>query len=583
MKLKSYKSSARRLARFFEQSRNKWRAHAAEKQKKLRALETRVRDLEQSRAKWKGRALQAEQTLAEGEASKSAQGGGSQERDEEVLEGEYLARRGNVAAARGHHFDLEWMEWALLQLLVGLGSLRGACRMLAERSGPSEWGANPAVSTVRSWLFRLGLGVLEQPVSRRDDWIVILDLTVELGTAKVLVIVGLPQERLQALRGREQGVCLAHRDVQCLALEVLEHSNGEAIAQCLERLSGRIGPIRQIVADHGSDVKSGIGRYRQRHEGVRFTYDVTHQVALWLEHALKEDAIYGGFRGHCVDSVRRLQQTALHFLKPPTPRSKARWQQMSELVSWAGKALAYYDRGQFTELAPGYRLDGQTQDRLRGVLNKVQRYRLNHRVWHDYDDEASYLEALRRHLGAEAVETHRQALCHAGQLGRRQFEEHLGWLLDYREAVDDYRQRMAEVEWFEQRLKRDGLQAGTAEALRRETASPNPALQTLRTQMQAYVERESAGIDEGQVWLATSDVLESLFGKYKLFSQRSPLKEVSRWVLILPLLTAKIGRDMIRQALENVSTQRLERWVTEHFGASAFARRKAAFGALKKT
>ena len=394
MKLKGYKSSASRLARFFEQSRNKWRAHAAEKQKKLRALETRVRDLERSRAKWKGRALQAEQTLAEGEASKSAQGGGSQERDEEVLEGEYLARRGNVAAARGHHFDLEWMEWALLQLLVGLGSLRGACRMLAERSGLSEWGAKPAVSTVRSWLFRLGLGVLEQPVSRRDDWIVILDLTVELGTAKVLVIVGLPQERLQALRGREQGVCLAHRDVQCLALEVLEHSNGEAIAQCLERLSGRIGPIRQIVADHGSDVKSGIGRYRQRHEGVRFTYDVTHQVALWLEHALKEDAIYGGFRGHCVDSVRRLQQTALHFLKPPTPRSKARWQQMSELVSWAGKALAYYDRGQFTELAPGYRLDGQTQDRLRGVLNKVQRYRLNHRVWRDYDDEASYLEAL---------------------------------------------------------------------------------------------------------------------------------------------------------------------------------------------
>jgi hypothetical protein len=580
MKLKGYKSSASRLARFFEGSRDKWRAHAGEKQKKVRALETRVRDLERSRAKWKGRALQAEQKLAEGKASKSAQGGGSGEGEEEVSEGEYLARGERVTAARGHRFDLDWVEWALVQLLVGVSSLRGTCRMLGEWS---ERGAKPAVSTVRSWLFRLGLEVLQQPVSRREDWIVILDLTVELGTAKVLVIVGLPQERLQGLRGREQGVCLGHRDVQCLALEVLEHSNGEAIAQCLERLSGRIGRIRQIVADHGSDVKSGIGRYRQRHEGVRFTYDVTHQVALWLEHALKDDAIYGGFRSHCAESVRRLQQTALHFLKPPTPRSKARWQQMSEQVRWAVKALAYYDRGQFTELAPGYRLDGQTQDRLRGVLNKAQRYCLNHRVWRDYDDEASYLEALRRHLGAEAVATHRQALCHAGQLGRRQFEEHLGWLLDYREAVEDYRQRMAEVEWFEQRLKRDGLRAGTAGALSPETASSNPALQTLRTQMHAYLERESAGIEAGQVWLATSDVLESLFGKYKLYSQRSPLKEVSRWVLILPLLTVKIGRGMIRQALENVSTQRLERWVTEHFGPSAFARRKAAFATPKKT
>ena len=68
------------------------------------------------------------------------------------------------------------------------------------------------------------------------------------------------KERLQALRGRKQGVCLGHHDVQCLALEELEPSNGEAIAACLERLAGRIGRIRRIVADHGSDVKSGIAR-----------------------------------------------------------------------------------------------------------------------------------------------------------------------------------------------------------------------------------------------------------------------------------------------------------------------------------
>jgi asparagine synthase (glutamine-hydrolysing) len=40
---------------------------------------------------------------------------------------------------------------------------------------------------------------------------------------------------------------------------------------------------------------------------------------------------------------------------------------------------------------------------------------------------------------------HRQALCQAGQLGRREFEAHLGWLLKYREAVDDYTERLAEI------------------------------------------------------------------------------------------------------------------------------------------
>ena len=218
-----------------------------------------------------------------------------------------------------------------------------------------------------------------------------------------------------------------------------------------------------------------------------------------------------------------------------------------------------------------------------GCSAKAQCYRLNHRVWRDYGDEASYLQALRRHLGEAPVESHRQALCQAGQIGRRQFETHLGWLLNYREAVDDYAQRMEEVKRFQERLKHDGLRAGAADALRPEAASSNAALQALHRQMQAYLKHESAGIGEGEIWLASSDVLESLFGKYKLFSQRSPLKEVSRWVLTLPLLTVKLSRELIQQALESVSTQRMEQWVAEHFGPSAFARRKAAFGSPKKT
>jgi hypothetical protein len=583
--MKGYKSSTSRLARFFEKSRDRWRANAAEKQKKVRALETRVRDLERSRTKWKERAQKAEQAVCEGRGSRRLSVGES-ECEEEVHEGEYLARGEGAhgAPAWGHQYDLGWVEWVLLHLLVGLSSLRGTCRLLGESCGLVAAGPIPAISTVRSWLFRIGLCVLQQPVPRGDDWIVIVDLTVELGTAKVLAIVGLPQARLQALSGREeQGCCLGHQDVQCLALEVLEHSTGEAIAECLERLAGRIGRIQQIVADHGSDVSSALGRYRHRHPGVRVTYDVTHQVALWLEHELKEDPIYGGFRRHCQETVHKLQQTKLHFLKPPTPRSKARWQQMSEQVSWAREALAYYDRGQFSELSSGYRLDGQTQERLRGVLNAAQRYRLNYRVWRDYDEEAGYLQALRRHLGEDVVEIHRQALCQAGQLGRREFEAHLGWLLEYREAVDDYTERLAEIERFQRYLKHTGLRADAVEAFTPQPPSANPALQALHSKMQAYLKHESAGMEAGTVWLATSDVLESLFGKYKLFSQRSPLKEVSRWVLILPLLTVRLSRELIRQALESVSTDKLERWVSEHFGPSAFARRKAALGSGKKT
>jgi hypothetical protein len=55
-----YKSSIQRLAHLFRESRDTWKQRAAEKQKKLRAQEIRIRDLEKSRELWKHRAQIAE-------------------------------------------------------------------------------------------------------------------------------------------------------------------------------------------------------------------------------------------------------------------------------------------------------------------------------------------------------------------------------------------------------------------------------------------------------------------------------------------------------------------------------------------
>lgn len=89
------------------------RLPAAEKQKKLRALETRGRDLDRSRSKWKERAHRAERTVAEGEPSKHQGGSGAMDHEETVQEGEYLAREEAAPLARGHGDDLSWVEGRL--------------------------------------------------------------------------------------------------------------------------------------------------------------------------------------------------------------------------------------------------------------------------------------------------------------------------------------------------------------------------------------------------------------------------------------------------------------------------------------
>jgi hypothetical protein len=59
--MKGFKSDDSRLVRLFKKSREQWKTRAAEKQKKMRGMEIRIRDLSVSRELWKEKALSAQE------------------------------------------------------------------------------------------------------------------------------------------------------------------------------------------------------------------------------------------------------------------------------------------------------------------------------------------------------------------------------------------------------------------------------------------------------------------------------------------------------------------------------------------
>ena len=65
--MKGYKSSETRLVYLFKDGRAKWKERALSKQKKLRGMEIKVRDLSLSREKWKEKAIKLEASLKEKE------------------------------------------------------------------------------------------------------------------------------------------------------------------------------------------------------------------------------------------------------------------------------------------------------------------------------------------------------------------------------------------------------------------------------------------------------------------------------------------------------------------------------------
>ena len=65
--MKGYKSNETRLVYLFKDGREKWKERALSKQKKLRAMEIKVRDISLSREKWKEKALKLEASLKQKE------------------------------------------------------------------------------------------------------------------------------------------------------------------------------------------------------------------------------------------------------------------------------------------------------------------------------------------------------------------------------------------------------------------------------------------------------------------------------------------------------------------------------------
>jgi hypothetical protein len=82
--------------------------------------------------------------------------------------------------------------------------------------------------------------------------------------------------------------------------------------------------------------------------------------------------------------------------------------------------------------------------------------------------------------------------------------------------------------------------------------------------------------------LATSDVIESIFGKYKHFSSRCPLKQIGQMVLNISLCTMNLAASVVKEALENVRYLDLQSWSSQVFGQSMISKRKTVFSTFNE-
>jgi hypothetical protein len=417
-----------------------------------------------------------------------------------------------AAALPRHHYSPGMMGLVIKGLLVARAGQRClvAVLKLVMRWLPGT-AEVPCANTGRMWLLRLGLYELTRSKPKADDWVWILDHTVQLGGMKALVIVGVRLSAWEKQRGP-----LRHEDLTVLDVMPMRHSSGPAVEARLEAVARQTGAPRAILGDGGTDLKCGIASFQKTHDGVTRLYDIKHKMALLLQRQLEKDPRWAKFIG-CVNQTRcRVLLTDLAFLTPPDLKAKSRYLNLPPLAEWGRKTLKFLD--------------------------------------HPYD------------LPGKPVD-------------RNALEEKLGWLRDCREALYHWSVLLAIAEMAEHYVRHEGYHVGAAEQLqqRLDGLEINAAAQTMVKATLEFVAEQSAQTRREERLIGSSEVLESLIGKYKSLQGAHSHRGITPQLLAFGAMVMKKTTDTIRKALAVAHTRDVLEWCHKHLGLSVQGQRRHAY------
>lgn len=376
----------------------------------------------------------------------------------------------------------------------------------------------PSWSCGRLWLLRLGYYKLRRAKDRGDDWVWIVDHTVQLGVEKCLVILGI---RLCHLPYPERS--LRHEDMEPIEVLPVKSSNGEIVYQQLEEAIVCTGVPRQIVGDEGSDLKKGIGKFCQEHVETIFTYDIKHKTASVLKHELEEDEEWKRFASLARETKQQVQQTGLGFLAPRNQRSKARYMNVDILIDWG-------------------------QDMLHFLATYHQRPEQGG-SGSDNDDEWS------------------------------QIMEKVGWIQDFRVQLQEWGDLLKIIETTAHFVRTEGLYRGAYTELAKRLGGSGDTGRTkrVRSMLLSFVAEESFKAKPEERLVGSSEVLESVFGKLKYLEGDQAKSGFTGLLLSIPAMVSKTTGEVIHQAMEMVSTKKVLDWCHKHIGKSLQAKRREAF------
>ena len=188
----------------------------------------------------------------------------------------------------------------------------------------------PDWTTVRTWLQRLGVAAIEEPLERADDWVWLADHSNQIGPEKVLVVLGVRASQLPP-----PGTPLRHADLHVLAVQPGTTWKTEDVAAVYASLAARHGAPRAVLTDGAVELQDGAEILKKTRADTIGLGDFKHRAANVLKSIVGGDPRFAEFQTQVGRTRAAIQQTELAHLVPPSVRPKARFMNLAALLHWA--------------------------------------------------------------------------------------------------------------------------------------------------------------------------------------------------------------------------------------------------------
>jgi hypothetical protein len=160
----------------------------------------------------------------------------------------------------------------------------------------------------------------------------------------------------------------------------------------------------------------------------------------------------------------------------------------------------------------------------------------------------------------------RKAIVAAG-LKRARVEAKLGWLRKFAPQVRRWQEMLAVVGTTEHCVRHEGIHAKAAEELAAALPKPTtPAAKQLRKQLLQFVQEQAQQVRDEERLLGSSEVLESIIGKFKNIAGERGQHGLTGMVLSIGALVGKQTVPTVETALTEIPTRKVWNWCRSHLG-----------------